>query len=204
MKKQRRSNQKQRTRKDLLLAAARLLKEGRTPSVTEVAEEAMVSKATAYRYFPSWDALLAEAPLDGSVPTAEQLFGGDDADDPEERIDRAEAATHEMVYANEAQLRAMLIHTLNQTIRPRQQDRTLVRQNRRSDLIEAALAPARDRLSDDAHEKLCASLALFFGPEAMVVFRDVLAIDPTRAREVKSWAMRALVRAALSDRSNKT
>ncbi|MFN3628321.1 MAG: TetR family transcriptional regulator, partial [Parvibaculum sp.] len=47
-----RANQKRRTRKDLLQAAARLLKEGRNPSLEEIAEEALVSRATAYRYFP--------------------------------------------------------------------------------------------------------------------------------------------------------
>jgi hypothetical protein len=47
-----RENQRRRTRKDLLQAAARLMKEGRTPSLDEVAETALVSRATAYRYFP--------------------------------------------------------------------------------------------------------------------------------------------------------
>lgn len=203
MKSHGRANQRQRTRKDLVRAAARLLKEGRTPSVSEVAKEAMVSKATAYRYFPSWEALLAEAPLDGSVPTPEQLFDGDPGGDPEDRVDRAEAALHQMVYANEAQLRAMLAHTLSPGAPPDDGDRMPRRQNRRTDLIRAALAPVRDRLSDDTYEKLCATLALFFGTEAMVVFRDVVPLKPSRARAVKSWAMRALVRAALSEQDTK-
>jgi hypothetical protein len=40
-----RPNQKRRTRKDLLLAAARLMKQGRQPVLEEVAEEALVSRA---------------------------------------------------------------------------------------------------------------------------------------------------------------
>ena len=48
-----RPNQRSRTRKDLLDAASRLLKQGRRPTLEEVAEEARVSRATAYRYFPS-------------------------------------------------------------------------------------------------------------------------------------------------------
>ena len=44
-----RGNQKQRTRKDLLQAASRLTKQGLRPSLEEVAAEAMVSRATAYR-----------------------------------------------------------------------------------------------------------------------------------------------------------
>jgi hypothetical protein len=35
----------------------------------------------------------------------------------------------------------------------------------------------------------------------MVVFKDVLGVDEERAREVKGWAVRALVRAAENERS---
>ncbi|HEY5895272.1 MAG TPA: hypothetical protein VIT91_18780 [Chthoniobacterales bacterium] len=44
----------------------------------------------------------------------------------------------------------------------------------------------------------CAALALIFGPESMIVCRDVLRIDEKMARKVKSWAVRALVRVALA------
>jgi len=198
-----RSNQRRRTRKDLLTAAARLLKEGRTPDMDDVAEAAMVSRATAYRYFPRIEALLVEAPLEGAVPTPEQVFAGDASTDPAERVDRAEAALHEAVYRNEAQLRVMLAASLDRRGKGLAADGAAdgipVRQNRRTPLIEAALAPARERFTDDSYEKLCAALALVFGTESMVVFRDVLGVDEKAAREVKSWAARALVRAALEE-----
>lgn len=63
-----RPNQKQRTRKDLLDAAARLMKQGRKAGLEEIAEEALVSRATAYRYFPSVEALLLEAALHVALP----------------------------------------------------------------------------------------------------------------------------------------
>src|SRR5690606_29203736 len=62
-----RANQRLRTRKDLLRAAARLLAAGRTPTLEEVAAEALVSRATAYRYFPGIEALLLEAALDVAI-----------------------------------------------------------------------------------------------------------------------------------------
>ena len=55
-----RPNQKSRTRKDLLQAASRLMKEGRRPSLEEVAEAALVSRATAYRYRDEGVKALAE------------------------------------------------------------------------------------------------------------------------------------------------
>jgi len=66
-------------------------------------------------------------------------------------------------------------------------------------LIEAALAPARRRLSKPAYARLCAALAMVFGTESMVVFQDVLGLDEKAARKVKSWAARALVSAAMND-----
>jgi AcrR family transcriptional regulator len=188
------SNQELRTRKDLLLAASRLMRQGRKPSMDEVAEEALVSRATAYRHFPSIDALLVEAPIDAAVRDPAEIFASDASDDVEARIDRAEASVHEVCYQNEAQLRIVLANSIGRNMA----DDTLPkRQNRRTPLIEAALAPSRHRLRDDDYERLCAALAMIFGPESMIVFRDVIRINQEKARAVKSWAVRALVRAAL-------
>lgn len=198
-----RNNQRLRTRKDLLLAAARLLKQGLKPTMDEVAAEAMVSRATAYRHFPNLESLLVEAPLDGMIPDPDQLFADDSSLDPEERADGAEAALHDMVYNNEAQLRLMLAYSLGQRAGYEEGGAPPPRQNRRTPLIEAALAPARHRFDDATYERLCAALALIFGPESMVIFRDVVPLSGQRARQVKSWALRALIRAALGEAEQK-
>jgi len=196
------SNRRRRTRKDLLAAAARLLRHGGTPTMEEVAEEALVSRATAYRYFPRVEPLLVEAALDMAMPDAAALFEGDPSTDAEARIDRAEAALHDMTFGHEAQLRLMLIHALQHALdgpAETRGQRPPVRQNRRLPLIRAALEPARARLRKAEHDRLCAALALIFGTEAMIVFRDVLQMDAAQARQVKSWAVRALVRTALAE-----
>jgi AcrR family transcriptional regulator len=195
----RRRNQRLRTRKDLLLAAARLLKAGKTPTMDDVAEEALVSRATAYRYFPSLERLLVEAPLDDAMPDPRALFAGDSTMSAEDRVDKAEAALHAMICRNEAQLRVMLAHSLMQTTATNGASPTPIRQNRRTPLIEAALAPVRDQLDNTSYKRLCAALAMVFGTESMLVFRDVLSVSDQEARKVKSWAVRALVRAALDN-----
>lgn len=197
-----RHNQRRRTRNDLLAAAARLLKRGggRTPDMDDIAAEAMVSRATVYRYFPSIEALLVEAPLDGVVPLPEQIFTADSAmTDPVERIDRAEAALHEACYRNETQLRSMLAASLEHAAEQRRAGAMPVRQNRRSPLIEAALAPARNRFSKPVYDRLCSALAIIFGTESMIVCQDVLCLDAKSARRVKSWAVRTLVEAAVQE-----
>lgn len=189
------SNQELRTRKDLMRAADRLLKKGNKPTMDEVAAEALVSRATAYRYFANIDALLAEVPIDAITQDPDQVFADETSNDPETRIDRAEAYIHEVVVKNEAQLRIMLANSI---MRRLDQPSAPVRQNRRRPLIEAALAPARNRFDDYTYATLCAALSMVIGPEAMIVMRDVIDIDHDRARAVKSWAVRALVRAALT------
>jgi AcrR family transcriptional regulator len=193
-----RSNQRQRTRKDLLRAGARMLRRGDQPTMADIAVEAKVSRATVYRYFDSIDALLCEAPVDEVVPAPEELFADADRLSVADRVALAERTLHEVSWRNAPQLRAMLAHTLRQSLDP-SRDGVPLRQNRRVPLIEAALAPARDQLDDATYAKLCAALALIFGTEAMVVFEDVLQMDEDEAREVKQWAVRVLVDGAMGE-----
>jgi AcrR family transcriptional regulator len=188
------SNRQLRARKDLLQAAARLTKDGGKPTMEEVAKEALVSRATAYRYFKNIEALLLEAPLDAAVGNPEAMFEGDDSTDPEKRIDAAEAAMHEVCYRNEGQLRVMLANSIGRD--PGDADLPK-RQNRRTPLIEAALATSRRSFPEANYGKLCAALAMIFGTESMIVCKDVIGIDEETARKVKSWAVKALVRAGL-------
>jgi AcrR family transcriptional regulator len=189
-----RPKQRLRTRKDLLQAASRLLKQGRKPGLEEIAAEAMVSRATAYRYFPHVEALLAEASLDVRAPLAEELFADDRSADPVARVERVDDALHDLVTTNEPQMRTMLAHSLSRALDP--QDDTPARQNRRSALIDAALAPAHAQLAPGALKRLRHALAIVIGTEGVVVCKDVLRLDDAEARRVKRWAIRALVEAA--------
>ncbi|MEZ5667250.1 MAG: TetR family transcriptional regulator [Alphaproteobacteria bacterium] len=187
--------QRRRTRKDLLQAAALLLARGETPSLEAVAAEAQVSRATAYRYFPSVEALLVEAAFDVASPEAQAVFADGPARDPVGRLERVDDAFDAMIAANEVPLRLMLANALER--RAKEGDAAMpVRQDRRTPLIEAALAPAGDALRAEELEMLTAALALVIGTEAMIVCRDVLQLDDDKARQVKRWAIRALVAAA--------
>jgi AcrR family transcriptional regulator len=188
-----RPNQRRRTRKDLLQAASRLMKQGRKPTLEEVAAEAMVSRATAYRYFTSVEALILEASLDQATPSPETLFT-DGLADPVARVQRAETALHEMQMANEVALRMMLANALQRSVSGASEEP--IRQNRRTALIEAALAPSAGEFAPTDLDRLTKALAVVFGTEAMIVFKDVLQIDDSEARAVKAWMIDALVAAA--------
>lgn len=191
-----RANQRRRTRKDLLEAAGRLLKEGRTPSLEEVAEAALVSRATAYRYFPSMEALLREAVLDVQTPDADTLFADDAQSDPVARLEKVDAALHDMLSANEPAFRIMLAHAMERVVRGETGGGAPIRQNRRTPLIEAALQPARDELDPKAARLLADALAIIIGTESLVVTKDVLQLSEAESRKVRRWAIRALVEAA--------
>jgi len=187
-----RPNQKSRTRKDLLRAASRLMSQGKSPTLEEVAAGAMVSRATAYRYFPGVEALLTEAALDLAMPDGEGFFEGDPSAEPLDRLLRADAAVMEMIRANEPALRAMLIHSLQQGLAAAGDMPT--RQNRRAPLIEAALAPGQ--FVPWVRDRLAKALALVIGTEAMLAFKDVLQLPDDEADSVRRWMIRALVEAA--------
>jgi AcrR family transcriptional regulator len=173
------------------------MKQGRSPSLEDVAAEALVSRATAYRYFPRVEALLGEAALDVAVPEADALFrNGDSSADPVARLERVDDALHAMMVANEAQLRKMLMYSLQRGANGEPDGELPARQNRRTPLIEAALEPARKQFKPATLETLTRAIALIVGTEAMIVFKDVLQVDDAEARKVKRWAIRALVAAA--------
>jgi AcrR family transcriptional regulator len=191
-----RENQKRRTRKDLLQAAARLIKQGQKPTLEAIADEALVSRATAYRYFPSLESLLVEASIDVTIPDAVEIFRGAPTTDPAARIERVDSALHDVILANEAQLRIMLAYSLQRDGAAGPNGEIPPRQDRRTPLIEAALGPARDQFKPAALKSLMKALAVIIGTEGMVVFKDVLQLEDAEARKVKRWAIRALVDAA--------
>jgi AcrR family transcriptional regulator len=190
-----RKNQKLRTRRALLAAARHLMEEGQEPSVDDVAEQAMVSRATAYRYFASTEQLVLEATLDADF-YAEPLDGAALPADVVERAAHAQAFLYEHAGANETQFRLFLSSTLRASL---EEEPMEVRGGRRLPMIEEALAPARDDLGEEAYRRLVHALAGMVGIESLVVMRDVCQLDHAEAKATMAWAVRTLVAAALAE-----
>src|ERR1700759_4242539 len=109
-----RERQTRRTRRALLAAADELFAEGRVPAVADVAERADVARATAYRYFPTQEALLLETPFLGDSNPMRTLV--DDVAgiaDPADRIAEAVRRGAAWTLGREPQLRAVLRASLD-------------------------------------------------------------------------------------------
>src|SRR5258708_3590641 len=117
-----RVNQKLRTRTAIVQAAAELSRTGREVTMPEVAKAALVSEATAYRYFPDLASLLSEA-IAGQLPTPEEaLASAADSTDPVERIAVATEFLLRHILARQGVVRAMISATIvrpgETTVRP--------------------------------------------------------------------------------------
>lgn len=186
-------------KKRMLDAAMHVMEEGRIPSVSDVAEAAEVSRATAYRYFPSQAAMIQEAVDEALGPI---LQWRSDSPDPEERISDLIAFAYPRMETYEATLKAALQLAIDQWTRGKAgtlgDESRLVRGHRKR-LLAEALKPLKGRLAPQAFDRLTQSLSLMFGTEAFVVLKDIWGLDGEEARRVATWAAFALVRQAVAE-----
>ncbi len=185
-----RTGQKNRTRAALVAAARQLVSVGISPSVEQAATAASVSRTTAYRYFPTQQALLAAAhPETG----ARSMLGDDPPQDPAERLDTVIRAFIEMILETEAQQRTMLRLSL--------QPHTGVlplRQGRAVRWITEALEPLRERLTEPGLHKLVLAIRSAAGIEALVWLTDIAGLSRAEAAELMRWSAMGLLGTALA------
>jgi AcrR family transcriptional regulator len=194
---------KARTRKLMLDTAIALMQRGQTPSVSAVAEAAAVSRATAYRYFPS-QAALVHAVVDEALGP----ILGWHSDDTDARARVADLISGSMprILEFEATFKAALKLSLEQWAE--RQAGTLgseppFKRGHRVELLQQAIAPLRRRLPEPQFTRLAQALSLTYGLEVLLVLSDIWGLAFEETREVALWAADALVRAALAEAGGK-
>ena len=173
-----RANQKLRTRNAIVQAAAELSRTGREVTMSEVAKAALVSEATAYRYFPDLASLLREA-IAGQLPDpAEALAPVAGSDDPVERIAAATEFLLRHVLSRQGVVRALIAATITRPGEPQ------ARPGLRFGLIDSALAPLEHTLGATdpaALTQLKRDLAVVVSAEALFSLTDACGLDPEEA-----------------------
>ncbi|MFF7633224.1 TetR/AcrR family transcriptional regulator [Kitasatospora sp. NPDC008050] len=193
-----RVNQKLRTRKAIVQAAADLSATGREVTMPEIARVALVSEATAYRYFPDLASLLGEAIADQLPSAAEALEPVADCDDPVIRIAAATEFLLRHVLSRQGVVRALIAATITRPGKPH------ARPGLRFGLIDSALAPLDDSLGATdpaALAQLKRDLAVVVSAEALFSLTDLHGLDPEEAVVSIVHTATTLTRAACEEPS---
>jgi AcrR family transcriptional regulator len=186
----------------MLETAVTLMQAGQTPSVSDVAEAAGVSRATAYRYFPSQAALVHAVVDAGLGPILEWRS---DSTDAATRVKDLLSLSIPRIAEFEATFRAALKLSLDQWARRRAGtlgEEPPFNRGHRVDVLQAAIAPLRETLGDDKFRRLAQALSLSYGLEVLLVLKDMWGLGVKEAQDVAQWTASALVNAALSEVQN--
>lgn len=190
-----RVNQKLRTRTAIVQAAAELGSTGREVTMPEVARVALVSEATAYRYFPDLASLLGEVIADLLPDTADAvaLVVDGDADDPVARVAAVTEFLLRHVLSRQGVVRTLIAASITRPGQPH------ARPGVRFELIEYALAPfggdagdgasgdsstlepALERAQVEALAQLKRDLAVVVSAEALFSLIDLHGLEPEQA-----------------------
>jgi AcrR family transcriptional regulator len=189
-----RANQKMRTRVAIIEACREIMRSGAPVTMPEVARSALVSEATAYRYFPDLTSLL-NAALESMWPSpAEALRPVAHSSDPVERVAFACEFLLRRVQAFQGGVRAMISATIT---RP---ELASARPGIRFGLIDEALAPLGDTLDAAGLARLAqlkADLAAVISSEALFSLTDLVGLSADDAIASLVRTATAVVEAAL-------
>ena len=180
-----RANQRRRTRAAIVEACGSLIGGGGEVTMPDVARQALVSEATAYRYFPDLVSLLTEA-VAGIWPGAtDALAPVASSSDPVVRVAFACEALLRHVVSVQGAVRAMIAATVAQP------HAASLRPGHRIELINQALAPMEDTLGVSDPERfaqLKLDLAVVISADALFTLTDLcgLAADDAIASAVQT------------------
>lgn len=190
--------------RDLLMRTAReLLQEGGPLTVQAVAERSGVSRATAYRYFPSNESVAVHATMPiGDDPLADPERAAAIADAGQDLPSRAAALVRRMgewAFDHEQELRILLRLSLpDGSGRPGLSRRPRTSRDR---WIASLLSGLPETVTPEARERLAIALIPLFGSDAIVWTRDMAGLEREAALRQLEWMARTLVAATLAESS---
>ena len=172
--------------------------DGHIPSVAEVAVRSKVSRATAYRYFPSRSALIT-AVIDASLGPVRTLSS--DNPDGHARVRELFEMTFPRFKEYEAPLRAAAQLSLEQWALEKAGllEEVPYRRGHRIRILGHALAPFSGDLPPAVMRRLHHALSLVYGIEPYVVLKDIWGLGDREVERTALWMAEALIEHALRE-----
>ena len=179
-------------------AMALIQQAGHIPTVAEVAVRSKVSRATAYRYFPSRSALIT-AVIETSLGPVRAFAS--DSRSGRERVHQLFEQTFPRFKEFEPQLRAAAQLALEQwgLERAGLLEEEPYRRGHRIRILEHAIAPLAPHLPAAARDRLHKALSVVYGIEPYVILKDIWGLKDREVERTALWMADALIDAALRE-----
>lgn len=186
-----------RTFRLLMDEALALVRRGRIPSVAEVAQSAGVSRATAYRYFPTRSKLVGALVAEALAPVRQYVPR--EGEDGLERLNILIDKTYPRFRKYEPHMRAALQLALEHRALERAGllEEEPFRRGQRREILKLATEPLRRKLPEKAYFRLVNALSVVYGIEPFIVLKDICGASDKETEAVVRWMMEALVAHAL-------
>lgn len=187
------------TFKLLLDTAMELIQQdGHIPSVAEVAVRSNVSRATAYRYFPSRSTLITSV-IDASLGPVRSL--APDERKGRERVHELFKKTFPRFKEFEPQLRAAAQLALEQWALERAGllEEEPYQRGHRIGILDHALEPLKADLKPGARDRLHRALSVIYGIESYIVLKDIWGLGDRELEKTVMWMADALIDASVKE-----
>ncbi|WP_186278047.1 TetR/AcrR family transcriptional regulator [Gilliamella apicola] len=193
------SGAKKRTYDRLIETAIEALDQGKEISITELSDRTGISRATAYRYFPTKTDLIS-AVVEQSLSLI--FLWQSDKENVEDRINDFLAFAFPQMIKHEGTLRAALSLSLKQWADERSQltekTKKLVRGNRK-EILSNLLQPIKEQLPDELYNKVIHSISIIYGSEIFMVLKDIWNFDNEQMITLSQWIAKAIINQARRD-----
>jgi len=180
-----------------------IMRDGHIPSVAEVAVRAQVSRATAYRYFPSRSKLI-NAVVDESLGPVRSWRSTES--DGRARIKELFETNFPRMQTFEPQLRAALQLSLEHWAKERAGllEEEPYRRGHRKKILAHAMQPLSSQLDAATSDRLKKALSMVFGIEPGVILKDIWGCSDKEVIAIVRWIVDALLDSALNTESAKS
>lgn len=188
-----RINQKLETRSKILESAKQLVRQGIDFNLEDVANNAEISRATIYRYYPNLEILSYEVGIDIGTKTPEDIIEDLKGCSLNDTILGIQNYYNDHAVNNENAFRKYLSAVLTSASEKK-------RGARRNKTLQLALM--KSDLRPKEKKDLVHFLTILMGIEPLIVAKDVSGLDYKEFKELMSWGMKLVLKGFFEDKES--